>query len=72
MLCAGYLKGNIDACNGDSGGPLVCEVDGKNFMLASKFVNGSIVKVKKNLLKVQATIILGSSKSLIKGNPKLL
>ncbi|XP_061446255.1 serine protease 33-like [Rhineura floridana] len=33
MICAGYAKGEKDACLGDSGGPLVCEEDGAWFVV---------------------------------------
>ncbi|XP_078088023.1 suppressor of tumorigenicity 14 protein homolog [Mustelus asterias] len=34
MLCAGYLTGQVDACEGDSGGPLVCEESSGKWFLA--------------------------------------
>ncbi|XP_077773293.1 serine protease 27-like [Podarcis muralis] len=33
MICAGYAKGEKDACLGDSGGPLVCQEDGAWFVV---------------------------------------
>ncbi|XP_048373591.1 serine protease 27-like [Sphaerodactylus townsendi] len=33
MICAGYAKGQKDACLGDSGGPLVCQVNGTWFLV---------------------------------------
>ena len=29
LLCAGYEKGGVDACNFDSGGAMVCKTKGK-------------------------------------------
>uniref|UniRef100_UPI00398F21B6 suppressor of tumorigenicity 14 protein homolog n=1 Tax=Pristiophorus japonicus TaxID=55135 RepID=UPI00398F21B6 len=34
MLCAGFLTGEVDACEGDSGGPLACEEPSGKWFLA--------------------------------------